>query len=349
MRWPHIAPITALAVITFASCETSEHPASPKTTDATATVSQYTNLQVLPPDIREDELSELMLDCLSGLGLPRRAGRGCLHCHEGSLETPRATWNYASDAKPAKAQARAMIRMVRDINERHLNNVKPRVDSSSRVNCYTCHKGRLNPQPLDQLLLDRYNDDGLQGLTKTYRELHRRFFAADAYDFRMRTLSGIGTALASRGAFDDAAAVHTLNHEYHDDPQALSGVIAVRLEQALKASDIDGMVARYHALKTELPKEAFRPLLLDGVGWRIFRAGLRDAGFRLFELNYEEHPDNFTATEDLAWGCLDMGQKARAVKLAEAWFAAHPDHEAGRLMRNEIVRRARQQPAREGR
>jgi len=303
-------------------------------------VSKYKNLQVLPADISDDELDQLMLDCLSGLGLPRRAGRGCLHCHEGSLETPRATWDYASDAKPAKAQARAMIRMVRDINERHLNNVKPRVDKSSRVTCYTCHKGRLNPQPLDELLLDRYEDDGLVGLTKSYRELHRRFFAADAYDFRPRTLSGIGTALAARGAFDDAVAVHTLNHEYLDDPGLLGGVVAVRLEQALQTSHIDGMVARYHQLKTELPGEAFRPLLLDAVGWRIFRAGRREAGFRLFELNYAEHPESFTANEDLAWGCLEMGQKARAVRLAEAWHEGHPEHEAGRLMRNEIVRRA---------
>jgi hypothetical protein len=29
------------------------------------------------------------------------------------------------------------------------------------------------------------------------------------------------------------------------------------------------------------------------------------------------------------------------VKIVEAWHAAHPDHEAGLLMRNEIVRRAK--------
>ena len=341
MRWTRLVSVTVIVAIVFASCETSEHAVSQDSAAGDTLASKFKNLQVLPKDIREDELSELMLDCLSGLGLPRRAGRGCLHCHDGSLETPRASWDYASDVKPAKAQARAMLRMVRDINERHLNNVKPRVDKNSRVTCYTCHKGRLNPQPLDELLLDRYNDEGLGGLTKTYRELHSRFFAADAYDFRIGTLSGIGTELATQGAFDDAAAVHTLNHEYHDDPAALGGVVAVRLEQALKVSDIDGMVARYHTLKKELPAEAFAPLLLDGVGWRIFRTGKRDAGFRLFELNYQEHPDNFTATEDLAWGCLSMDRLDRAVKLAEAWFAAHPDHEAGRLMRNEIVRRAK--------
>ena len=38
--------------------------------------------------------------------------------------------------------------------------------------------------------------------------------------------------------------------------------------------------------------------------------------------------------------CLDMGHLDRAIKLAESWVAANPDHEAGRLMRNEIVRRA---------
>lgn len=43
-----------------------------------------------------------MLDNLRGLGLPRLAGKGCLECHEGDLDTPRSEWDYASDAKPLR-------------------------------------------------------------------------------------------------------------------------------------------------------------------------------------------------------------------------------------------------------
>ena len=52
----------------------------------------YTNLRVLPSDISRAELGQVMLDHLAGLGLPRRAGEGCLHCHSGSLEVPRSEW-----------------------------------------------------------------------------------------------------------------------------------------------------------------------------------------------------------------------------------------------------------------
>ncbi|MGK0203974.1 MAG: hypothetical protein ACI9S9_003054 [Planctomycetota bacterium] len=55
---------------------------------------------------------------------------------------------------------------------------------------------------------------------------------------------------------------------------------------------------------------------------------------------FVEHPESFTATEDLAYGCLEMDQKKRAVELADGWVAAHPDHKAGGLMHAEITRRA---------
>lgn len=59
------------------------------------------------------------------------------------------------------------------------------------------------------------------------------------------------------------------------------------------------------------------------------------------ELNHGRHLDSFTATEDLAWVCLGCGIAARAVELAEGWVRAHPEHEACRLMRDEIVRWAK--------
>ena len=45
---------------------------------------RYTNLQVLPSDISDAELGQIMLDNLSGLGLPRRAGEGCFVLPQGS-------------------------------------------------------------------------------------------------------------------------------------------------------------------------------------------------------------------------------------------------------------------------
>lgn len=54
---------------------------------------RYTNLQVLPADISDRELGNVMLANLQGLGLRRRGGEGCLYCHAGSMDVPRDTWD----------------------------------------------------------------------------------------------------------------------------------------------------------------------------------------------------------------------------------------------------------------
>ncbi len=321
----------AIGLLVLFSC------ATPGSTESAA--GKFENLQVLAPDTTDDELSEIMLGFLSGLGLPRRAGRGCLHCHEGSLDEPRTSWDYAADTKPAKAQARVMMRMVSDIN-RHLDDLTPRPDASSRVTCYSCHSGRLNPKPLHDVLMERYESGGVGELSDTYRELRTRYFGADAYDFKPHTLRRIAEYLVEQSEFDDAVAIHGLNAEHSEDPSAIAGVVVVRLEQTFSTAGTDAMIARYHELKNEHPSEAFHPLPLGGLGWKLFRAGHREAGFRLFELNHAENPDSFVANENLAWGCFSMERFERAVELAEEWVAAHPEHESGRLMRDEIVRKA---------
>src|SRR5580700_12043444 len=72
----------------------------------------YTNLQVLSKDIAPKDLQRIMVDEFEdGLGV------GCNFCHaqeKGSLHL-----DYASDAKPEKEIARAMMRMTMDINKKY--------------------------------------------------------------------------------------------------------------------------------------------------------------------------------------------------------------------------------------
>ena len=288
------------------------------------------NLQVLPHDISEDALSEIMLENLSGLGLPRRSARGCLHCHVGSPEVHWNDWDYAADDKPAKDKARVMMAMVREINEGYLSRLESRGTPAVKVTCYTCHAGRINPMPLDDLLLSQYETGGVAALEQAYRDARTRYYAADAYDFRVGTLIGVANRLAGLDQLDDAATVLTLNVEFHDEPAAHAGLVALRLLQALRSSGIDGMVARYAELKTEHPAEALGPQTLGGLGWQLVRGDDEAAGLRLFELSYADHPDTFTATENMAYGFALSGELDRGLELARRWVREHPDHEAGR-------------------
>jgi len=65
-------------------------------------------------------------------------GRRCNFCHVNN----QGQWDYASDAKPEKNTAREMIKLVFDTNNR-LTTLK-----LDPIACYTCHRGRNNPQSI---------------------------------------------------------------------------------------------------------------------------------------------------------------------------------------------------------
>ena len=298
---------------------------------------RYTNLQVLPPDISRSALNEIMLANLLELGLPRRANRGCLFCHAGSMDVPSSEWDWASDEKPMKQKARVMMAMVQEINRTHLSALPTRSDPEVDVGCYTCHAGRTNPMPLSDVLVAEFESSGTdEGLEALYRRLRARYYASDAYDFRPSALTSIADRLYDMDAQEAAARLHSLNIEYSDDAAAHGGLIQLRMVQALESDGIEAMVARYHALKADHPVEAFGSLLIGEVAWRLFRGGREEAGFRLFELDYAEHPDGFVAVENLAWGSELTGDHERALRLAEHWAADHPDHESGRRLLNDL-------------
>ena len=97
------------------------------------------NLQVLPKDMARPQLLQAMQSISAALGVT------CAHCHV--FVGPNDPMNdFASDMKPTKEVARAMIRMVREINPSVQKAVasKP-ADQVAPVNCATCHRGAAVP------------------------------------------------------------------------------------------------------------------------------------------------------------------------------------------------------------
>ena len=99
-------------------------------------VPPYKNLQVLSKDITQPQLMDNMKFFAQSLGVR------CVHCHVGEEGKPLSTFDFASDAKPQKQTARAMLRMVHRINQEDFG-VKEFRDV--KVTCYTCHRGALKP------------------------------------------------------------------------------------------------------------------------------------------------------------------------------------------------------------
>lgn len=296
----------------------------------------YKNLQVLPPDISRDELGDVMLDNLRGLGLPRLAGEGCLYCHVGSLEKPRGEWDYASDAKPAKAKARVMMAMTRAINSDYLGKLKTRIDSSFEVTCATCHAGRLDPRPLPEVLWSVYEQDGIDATSAKYRELRERHFGSDAYDFRVHVLPGLAKYMADNGTLDDAITLAALNAELHsEDASARQSWISLKLEHTVDRDGVEAALAELEKMAPTLAEGVLTPALLDGLAWRLNRTRREPAGHALIEANFARFPGEYRALESMAFILADTDREDEAFALLEGWLEKNPDHaRARRLLTN---------------
>ncbi|NNM35262.1 MAG: c-type cytochrome, partial [Gemmatimonadetes bacterium] len=203
----------------------------------------YENLQALPADISRDDLGDTMLSFLRALGLPRRAGEGCLHCHVGSLDVPRSQWEWSSDEKPNKAIARRMIRMVQDINEEHLAGLAHRDWPELQVGCVTCHAGRLDPRPIEDVLGSALERGGVDSVAVLYPVLHERYYGAGVYDLRVGTLASMASELAEEGRYEDALRLSDVNETAHaGDPSARRITLALTVQRALDASGPEAAV-----------------------------------------------------------------------------------------------------------
>ena len=98
-----------------------------------------TNLKVLPKDISEDKLDDIMKNFSKSLGVR------CNYCHVAhdvpGREHPKM--DFASDDKPEKQIARDMIKMSMAINSDYL--AKMGDHKMEEIRCVTCHGGRTKP------------------------------------------------------------------------------------------------------------------------------------------------------------------------------------------------------------
>lgn len=302
---------------------------------------KYKNLQVLPKDVSEDVLSEVMLANLRGLGLRRLEGVGCLYCHVGDMEIPRSEWDYASDAKPEKQKARVMMAMVQSINEQYLTRLDHRIDASFQVSCFTCHRGLTDPRPLFDVLWSEYEAHGIDRAVARYQELRSRYLGTSAYDFSASILLGLATRMSSRGAFDDAAELSKVNAETHeDDPSALHGWIGFRLERTVHVHGVEQALAEFETLESELAAGAVNYEVLDWLGWRLRRQDRKADGEAVLRRNREKFPGEYIPLESVAFVLDDSGETAAAVHLLEQWLEQHPDHDRARRLIINLGRQA---------
>ncbi len=119
-----------------------------------AIVLNKVNAQAVPPGSEDKPTEQVQKNIKVLTGMPQSQlipvmnyfaasmGRRCNFCHVNN----QGQWDYASDAKPEKDQAREMIKMVFDTNKNFFK-------GNLEVSCYTCHRGLNHPASIPPLPL----------------------------------------------------------------------------------------------------------------------------------------------------------------------------------------------------
>jgi cytochrome c553 len=127
---------SALVVSALAAAVT----AAAATTHTDKPVPHFKNLKVLPKNITQKLLSEIMVDEFQD-----DIGVSCNFCHSENKQTHQP--DYSSDEKPEKQIAREMMRMTVRINQKFFQLRHAGIgDSTLIVTCGTCHQGKPRPE-----------------------------------------------------------------------------------------------------------------------------------------------------------------------------------------------------------
>lgn len=137
------------------------------------------NLQVLPKDLSRQEVTARMRIVAASLGVR------CEFCHVSATGPDGREQNdFAADDKDTKKTARAMMRMVNDINDKYLiGDMARTLTERHRVTCETCHHGLAKPRSIQAELADAVEAKGADSAIALYRDLRTRYYGRQSYDF----------------------------------------------------------------------------------------------------------------------------------------------------------------------
>jgi len=166
----------------------------------------FTNLEIFPRDIGKRQLLGAMRDFSTSLGVR------CTFCHVQKTPGDFDSIDWASDDLEYKKVTRGMMTLARNINSELLPAATG--ETGGKVRCITCHRGLKNPRPLDQVLLNTIETDGVDVGLARYRELRDEYYGSGSYDFSPAVLTGVAESLAQgQGDMDGAVKFLDLGSE----------------------------------------------------------------------------------------------------------------------------------------
>jgi photosynthetic reaction center cytochrome c subunit len=203
------------------------------------------NLQYFPKDISRPRLIQRMREFSFALNVR------CQYCHPGGDGVSFEGVSFASDEKPAKVKARAMLRMVDQLNSGILPQLAARATPRVDVDCVTCHHGLALPKSLQTTLYEVIESDGVPAAVARYRSLRQDTMTFGRYNFDEWEMSELARRLVEAGKREAAIAMLELNGEFNPK----SAAIDVQLGELHRAGgDRDKAIARYRAALVKEPE-----------------------------------------------------------------------------------------------
>jgi tetratricopeptide (TPR) repeat protein len=211
---------------------------------------KFTNLQFFPKTISRQELMGHMRGFCFSLGVR------CQFCHAGP--DPQKL-DFASDEKGTKKTARAMLRMVADINQEYI--AKMGRTAPVRVECVTCHRQLSIPKTMNALLAETIEKKDVQAAIALYRDLRKDDLASGRYDFGETALNILTEQLLQQGKARDAAAIMELNVEVNTPPSGWAYSLLAMSHTANK--EVEKAKADYRKILERNPQDEWAKQQLD--------------------------------------------------------------------------------------
>jgi tetratricopeptide (TPR) repeat protein len=221
---------------------------------------QFTNLKVLSKNISKQELQSTMRSFAFALGVR------CEHCHVEKI-APEKGFDYSADDKDTKKTARVMLQMVEAINHDYVGKIE-KTDKTPpiRVRCVTCHHGLTQPQPLNDVLSDSLDKDGLEKTVALYNDLRRKYYGSGQYDFSETALNLLTESLLAKQKKTEALAIMELSFSANHPDSVWSYHLLAMTHQA--NGQIDKAIADYRKVLELHPDDTWASQQVDALSRR---------------------------------------------------------------------------------
>lgn len=212
------------------------------------------NLQHFPKDITRPALVQRMREFSFALNVR------CQYCHTGGNGVSFEGVVFKSDEKPAKRKARAMLKMVEEINGRLLAAIPDRQSPPVRIDCVTCHRGSPVPKTLATVLAETIDADGIDAAVAKYKQLRADTMPFGRYDFSEWSINELGRMLGESGRRDAAIAMLRLNAEHYPKSAAIDMHLA---EMYIASSNTERAIEHLKLALTKQPENQAAKRRLD--------------------------------------------------------------------------------------